>query len=169
MKHPLKPYMFRAYYNYFTDNGEKVYMQVDSSYIGSAFEKEFKAFINPQTHIICFNITPDALGRIEITEESVVFQARFSGEVKEVFVPMGAIVALLTPSSNLYVGLPDDPSYHQTDSTDASDEKSAKKSPELKLVGGDEPAEGKKNADSEAERSKKSRKRSSTKNAFKLL
>ncbi len=166
MKHPLKPYMFKAYYNYFTDNGEKVYMQVDSSYIGPAFEKEFKTFINPQTHIICFNITTEALGRIEITEESVVFQARFNGEVKDVFVPMGAIVALLTPSSNLYVGLPDDPSYHQTDS---SDENSAKKSPELKLVGGDEPAEGKKNADSEGERPKKSRKRSSSKNAFKLL
>ncbi len=165
MKKPLRPYIFKAYYNYFVDNGEKVYIEVNAPYIGASFEKEFKTFIVPESKTICFNISPDALGRLDISDDGIDFTARFNGEVKDVYVPMGAINGLLNPSSSLYIGLPDDPFYHQSENIR---KKNDKKNPELKLVNDEDSTN---DGDETREKSSraKSRKRSAGSDAFKLL
>jgi stringent starvation protein B len=83
-----KPYMVRAIHEWCTDNGLTPYLAV-------AVTKDVQV---PQEHVrngeIVLNIGLLATDRLMLKNDAISFQARFSGRVQEIYVPMEQVVAI---------------------------------------------------------------------------
>lgn len=86
-----KPYLIRAIYDWLVDNDLTPYIVVDV--------KEGDTRIQvPQEHVangrIILNISPKACRGLHLENDRIIFSARFSGEVKQLFVPPEAVQAI---------------------------------------------------------------------------
>jgi stringent starvation protein B len=83
-----KPYMIRALYEWCCDNGYTPYLAV-------AVDSHT---IVPRQHVkggeIVLNVSPMATSRLNIGNEVVEFQARFSGVAQQISIPIGNISAI---------------------------------------------------------------------------
>jgi stringent starvation protein B len=83
-----KPYMIRALHEWCTDNGytPQIVVQVDAN------------TMVPPHHIrdgqITLNIGALATNRLVIGNEAIEFQARFNGVTENLYVPVGAVIAI---------------------------------------------------------------------------
>jgi len=83
-----KPYLIRAIYDWCTDSGFTPYVAV-------AVDETVRVpaeFVNNGE--IVLNVSALATSRLLIDNEAISFQARFGGVPREVYVPMGRIVAV---------------------------------------------------------------------------
>lgn len=93
-----KPYMLRALYEWCCDNGFTPYVSVvvDSH------------TVVPREHVrqgeIVLNIGPEATGRLRIDNEALQFSARFSGVVRDLWVPVGRIAAIYAKENGAGMG-----------------------------------------------------------------
>lgn len=86
---PQRPYLLRAYYQWLLDNEMTPHLVVNADIPG----------VNvPQQHVqdgqIVLNIAPHAIGDIEMSNERVMFSARFGGKPFQLDVPMAAVMAI---------------------------------------------------------------------------
>lgn len=83
-----KPYLVRAIYEWCTDNGFTPYLAVSVTQGVSV----------PMEHVrdgeIVLNISMLATDKLELQNDAVSFQARFSGRVHQVFVPIDNVTAI---------------------------------------------------------------------------
>jgi len=83
-----KPYLIRAIYEWCTDAGFTPYVAVavdESVRVPAEFVKNGE---------IVLNISALATSRLLIDNEAISFQARFAGVPREVYVPMGRVIAV---------------------------------------------------------------------------
>jgi len=83
-----KPYLIRAIYDWCTDSGFTPYVAV-------AVDETVRVpteFVNNGE--IVLNVSALATSRLLIDNEAISFQARFSGVAREVYVPMGQVIAV---------------------------------------------------------------------------
>lgn len=84
-----KPYLIRAAYDWIVDNELTPYILVNTSYLGVQV---------PQDHIadarIVLNVSPSATRGLLLENDRIVFTARFSGKVEQIFVPPGAVLEI---------------------------------------------------------------------------
>ncbi len=84
-----RPYLIRALYEWIVDNGFTPYMMVDST---SEDVLVPRAFI--ENGRIILNISPDATHSLLLGNDSITFNARFSGTAMDVVVPVGSVLAI---------------------------------------------------------------------------
>lgn len=86
-----KPYLIRAIYDWLVDNELTPYIVVDVTGDSSQLQV-------PEEHIdngrIILNISPKACRGLHLDNDRIIFSARFSGEVKQLFVPPQAVQAI---------------------------------------------------------------------------
>jgi len=86
---PNRPYLLRAFYQWLLDNECTPHLVVNAELPGVQV---------PYEHVkdgqIVLNIAPHAIGDIEMSNERVMFSARFSGKPFELIIPMAAIMAI---------------------------------------------------------------------------
>lgn len=93
-----KPYMIRALHEWCTDNGytPQITVQVDAN------------TMVPPAHIrngqITLNIGSLATNRLVIGNDSIEFQARFSGVTENLYVPIGAVIAIYARETGAGMG-----------------------------------------------------------------
>ena len=83
-----KPYLIRAIYDWCTDSGFTPYVAV-------AVDETVRVpaeFVNNGE--IVLNVSALATSRLLIDNEAISFQARFGGVAREVYVPMGQVIAV---------------------------------------------------------------------------
>lgn len=84
-----KPYFIRAIYDWIVDNELTPYLLVNAEYIGVEV---------PQEHVnggqIVLNISPRACRGLHLDNDRIVFTARFSGQIKQIFIPPAAVLAI---------------------------------------------------------------------------
>ncbi len=83
-----KPYLIRALYDWCTDSGFTPYVAV-------AVDETVRVpveFVNNGE--IVLNMSALATSRLLIDNEAISFQARFGGVPREVYVPMGQVIAI---------------------------------------------------------------------------
>ena len=83
-----KPYLIRAIYDWCTDSGFTPYVAV-------AVDETVRVpveFVNNGE--IVLNMSALATSRLLIDNEAISFQARFGGVPREVYVPMGQVIAI---------------------------------------------------------------------------
>lgn len=86
---PNRPYLIRAFYEWIVDNGLTPYVLVNATLEG---------VIVPEKYIkdgqIVLNVSPQAVEDLHMTNEIVHFDARFSGTLMHVVVPVFSVVAI---------------------------------------------------------------------------
>ncbi len=84
-----KPYFIRALYDWIVDNDLTPYLLVNADFPGVEV---------PQEHVsggrIVLNISPKACRGLHLENDRIVFTARFSGQVSQIFVEPGAVLAI---------------------------------------------------------------------------
>lgn len=84
-----RPYMLRAVYEWLVDNQLTPHLVVDAEQPGCQVPFEFV-----KDGQIVLNIAPSAVGNLQLANDRVEFNARFSGKPQRVYIPMIAVVAL---------------------------------------------------------------------------
>lgn len=84
-----RPYLLRAMHEWMTDNGHTPHLVVDAVAPG---------VIVPGQHVtdgrIILNVSYAAVRDLELGNEDISFEARFSGVPQRLFVPVGAVLGI---------------------------------------------------------------------------
>jgi stringent starvation protein B len=86
---PTKPYLIRAIYDWCTDQGFTPHLLVDTSVEGVVVPQHLV-----KNNSIVLNLQNTAVRSLDMGNEWLMFNARFSGKPMEVIVPVSAIRAI---------------------------------------------------------------------------
>ena len=86
---PSQPYLLRAIYEWIVDNDLTPYLLVDASNDDVHVPRQYV-----ENGKIVLNIAPRAVNNLELSNEKVNFNARFSGKAMDVIFPVGAVLAI---------------------------------------------------------------------------
>lgn len=84
-----RPYMLRAFYDWLVDNDLTPHLVVQATLAGVRVPQEFI-----QDGQIILNIAPRAVGKLELGNDTISFNARFGGRPHSVIVPLYAVLAI---------------------------------------------------------------------------
>ena len=84
-----RPYLLRAIYDWITDNGLTPYLLIDATKEGVRVPAQ--VIKNGQ---VVLNLAMRAVAKLDLGNEWITFQARFSGTSHSIHVPLGAVLAL---------------------------------------------------------------------------
>ena len=86
---PSRPYLVRALYEWIVDNDCTPYLLVNA---------EYPSVVVPNEYIkdgkIILNVIPSAVRHFHVDNEFIQFSARFSGKAQEIYLPIGAVLAI---------------------------------------------------------------------------
>lgn len=91
-----RPYLIRAIYDWIVDNHQTPHLIVDARLPG--------VVVPPQAvrdGIVVLNISMTATGDLELGNDAIRFNARFSGVSRGVIVPVGAVLAIRSREQGL--------------------------------------------------------------------
>ena len=136
---PTTPYLVRAIYEWCTDQGLTPHILVDTSVEGVVVPRQLV-----ENDSIMLNIQPSAVRSLELGNEWVLFNARFSGQAVDISVPISAIRAIFARENGMGCAFeapqeptdPNDPGTPESNEADKKEESSSGGSdkPHLKLV-----------------------------------
>ena len=86
---PNRPYLLRAFYDWIVDNKCTPHLVVNAEYASVQVPVQFV-----QDGQIVLNISPSAVTQFDMDNTQLSFSARFSGQPMQVYVPMGAVLAI---------------------------------------------------------------------------
>lgn len=86
---PNRPYLLRAFYEWIVDNLCTPYLVVDATFPGVKVPQQFV-----QNGQIVLNILPSAIGNLQLGNELITFNARFSGQPFALSIPVKAVLAI---------------------------------------------------------------------------
>lgn len=84
-----KPYLVRAFYDWILDSGCTPYVAINATLPNCYVPKE-----HVQNGEIVFNISPQAVRQLNITNDFIEFNASFSGSILTISAPIKAILAI---------------------------------------------------------------------------
>jgi stringent starvation protein B len=84
-----RPYLVRAMHEWLVDNELTPYLMVDTS---AGYCQVPEDYI--EDNRIVLNVSPRAVRQLDIANNQVSFDARFSGVVYNIIVPMAAVIAI---------------------------------------------------------------------------
>lgn len=86
---PSRPYFVRAMYEWILDNNLTPYLLVNAGYPNTQVPVEYI-----RDGRIILNLMPSAIRSLHMGNEQVEFSARFGGQPRNLYVPMGAILGI---------------------------------------------------------------------------
>lgn len=113
---PNRPYLLRGFYQWLLDNECTPHLVVNADLPGVQV---------PYEHVkdgqIVLNIAPHAIGDIEMSNERVMFSARFGGKPFQLIIPMAAVVAIYARENGAGTMFEDEPFYLEQTQQELSD------------------------------------------------
>ena len=98
-----RPYLLRALYEWIADNGMTPHLLVDAT--RPAVQVPLHAVKDGK---IVLNIAERAVSRLDMSNDTIRFSARFGGVSHSVCVPVGAVLAIYARETGQGMALPDD-------------------------------------------------------------
>ena len=86
-----RPYLIRAFNEWILDNGMTPYLSVNADYEGTEVPKQY--VVDGE---IVLNISPSSVRNLELGQEYILFDARFSGRSHQVVIPVKAVQAIFS-------------------------------------------------------------------------
>lgn len=133
---PSRPYILKALYDWLLDNELTPHLVVNAEEDNVSVPREFV-----DDGQIVLNINPSAVRDFYMGDDAVAFNARFSGQPMDIYVPMRAIMAIYAKESGQGMGFGSEPGadiYLQeevvNESAQPEAKKAEKKKPALKVV-----------------------------------
>jgi stringent starvation protein B len=93
---PTTPYLIRAIYDWCSDQGFTPHLLVDASIEGVVVPRQLV-----KNDTIVLNIQASAVRSLELGNEWVMFNARFSGKAMDISVPVNAVRAIFARENGL--------------------------------------------------------------------
>lgn len=84
-----RPYLLRAFYEWIVDNNCTPYLVVDATYPHVKVPAQ-----HVQNGQIVLNISPGAVGNLQLGNDAVTFNARFGGQPFALYIPIRAALAI---------------------------------------------------------------------------
>lgn len=84
-----RPYLLRAFYEWIVDNNCTPYLVVDATIERVKVPTQFI-----QNGQIVLNVTPSAVGNLQLGNDAVTFNARFGGQPFALYIPVNAVLAI---------------------------------------------------------------------------
>ncbi|TMP21110.1 ClpXP protease specificity-enhancing factor, partial [Pseudoalteromonas rubra] len=84
-----RPYLLRAFYDWIVDNQCTPHLVVNADFPNVQVPTQFV-----QDGQIVLNISPSAVTQFSMDNALLTFNARFGGQPMQVYVPMGAVLAI---------------------------------------------------------------------------
>lgn len=84
-----QPYLIRGIYDWVIDNGFTPYLLVNAENDYAMIPRDFV-----EDGKIVLNINPSAISDLQLGNDYIMFNARFSGKAMEVSVPVAAVLAI---------------------------------------------------------------------------
>lgn len=135
---PSRPYILKAIYEWLLDNDFTPHLMVNAEEENVSVPAQFI-----QDGQIILNIQPSAVRDFYMDDHAVSFNARFSGQPLEIYIPMAAILAIYARENGQGMGFGAEPGvefYHQEQVETVSDSEEVKpeavkdKRPTLKVI-----------------------------------
>ena len=124
-----RPYLLRAFYNWIVDSECTPHIIVDATLPNVQVPEQFV-----ENGKIVLNIAPTSVVAFSLEDDAVSFNARFSGQPMQVYVPLYAIEGIYARENGAGTIFPAEPGYElATKSTEAESVEKPKK-PTLKVV-----------------------------------
>ncbi len=125
-----KPYLIRAFHEWITDNELTPYLMVDARYPGvdvpdSAIDEEGR---------VIFNLSWQAVHGLEMGNEHIFFDARFSGVSYPVSIPVAAVMAIYARENGAGTMFEVEPVETNTSPTETRTDENKPDKPGLRLV-----------------------------------
>ncbi len=121
-----RPYLVRAFYEWLVDNGLTPYLLVDVA------DSEV---VVPQQYVeegrITLNIGPSAVRNLELGNEYISFNARFSGKPMDVLFPVASVLGIYAQENGSGMLFPEEDA---ADIDGEPDEKPPRRRPSLKVI-----------------------------------
>ena len=86
-----RPYFIRAIYEWLADNAQTPYLVVDAEY-----EDVYIPQYLVEDGKIVLNISMTAVRELDLGNEAVTFSARFNGRAMDVYIPINAVLGLVS-------------------------------------------------------------------------
>lgn len=127
-----QPYLIRAIYDWIIDNGFTPYLLVNAENDYAMIPREYV-----EDGKIVLNINPSAISDLQLGNDYIMFNARFSGKAMEVSVPVVSVLAIYARENGQ--GMMFDENPEDTPPTPPSDDTPPEKprksqKPKLKVV-----------------------------------
>ena len=84
-----RPYLIRAFYDWIVDNNCTPHIVVNAEFLGTEVPREYI-----DSGQIVLNIAMSAVQALELSNETISFQARFGGIARNVNIPINAVMAI---------------------------------------------------------------------------
>jgi stringent starvation protein B len=116
-----RPYLLRAIYDWISDNGLTPYVLVDAAQPGV----KVPAHVVKNGQVV-LNLAMRAVAHLDLGNDRIAFQARFSGVSQSIVIPMHAVLALYAQENGQGMMFPaDENETLPTDGIEAADEAEA--------------------------------------------
>jgi len=127
---PSRPYFIRALYEWILHNLLKPHVMLDALLPGVSVPENYV-----QNGKIVFDISPEAVANLDMTNDWVNFDAKFSGVNRRIRLPVQAILGIYAFENNRGMMFdPEDFGGHDDPSPKNPSSKRNKKQPQLKIV-----------------------------------
>ncbi|MFT7053770.1 MAG: stringent starvation protein B [Psychromonas sp.] len=129
-----RPYLLRAFYNWIVDSECTPHIIVDATQVGVEVPQKFV-----EDGKIVLNVAPQSVMQFSMDDDAVAFNARFSGQPMQVYVPLYAIEGIYARENGAGTIFPEEPAYQALDNavesakTEKTDSKTSKR-PTLTIV-----------------------------------
>lgn len=107
-----RPYLLRAFYDWIVDSECTPHIIVDATQVGVEVPQQFI-----EDGKIVLNIAPTSVVQFTMDDDAVAFNARFSGQPMQVYVPLYAIEGIYARENSAGTIFPDEPAYQALDNT----------------------------------------------------
>lgn len=133
---PTRPYLARAIYEWICDNNLTPHLLVDATQPNTIVPEQFI-----QDGQIVLNLAPHAVHKLNMSNSTITFSARFGGVSRDIYIPLNAVIGIYARENGQ--GLFFDPNEYEDiqipedtlKSTEQAEEiKPPKKKPSLRLL-----------------------------------
>ena len=108
-----RPYLLRAFYNWIVDSECTPHIIVDASLPNVEVPEQFV-----ENGKIVLNIAPESVVAFELNDDVLSFNARFSGQPMQVYVPLYAIEGIYARENGAGTIFPEEAAYKLTTEAD---------------------------------------------------
>ena len=107
-----RPYLLKAFYDWIVDSECTPHIIVDADQVGVEVPRQFV-----EDGKIVLNIAPKSVVQFSMDDDAVAFNARFSGQPTQVYVPLYAIEGIYARENGAGTIFPAEPAYQELDKT----------------------------------------------------
>ena len=107
-----RPYLLLAFYNWIVDSECTPHIIVDATQPNVEVPQQFV-----EDGKIVLNIAPQSVIQFSMDDQAVAFNARFSGQPMQVYVPLYAIEGIYARENGAGTIFPEEPAYQTLDTT----------------------------------------------------